>query len=164
MLGEKGEPHLDPKDPPRRCGNKRRGHGTYENDRPPVIGTVDHESCLVRLRVGYQTDGAILLAHVHKFTHPTAIVYTDGWRGYNRMDRSHVIVHHGNGEWTRDDNGILETHIITIEGVWTTVRNFLCPYRGVHKTFLAGYIAICEFAIDIKSVTVEFISKLVKRT
>ena len=82
------------KDPPRRRGNKRRGHGTYENDRPPVIGTVGRESRLVRLRVGYQTDSATLLAHVHKFTHPAAIVYTDGWRGYNRIDRSHAIVCH----------------------------------------------------------------------
>ena len=163
---EKGEPHLDPKDPPRRRGNKRRGHGTYENDCPPVIGTVGRESCLVRLRVGYQTDSATLLAHVHKFTQPTAIVYTDGWRGYNRIDRSHAIVRHGDGEWARDDDadGILETHINTIEGVWTTVRNFLRPFRGVHKKFLAGYIAICEFAINIKFVTVEFISKLVKHT
>ena len=32
---EKGDPHLDPSDPPRRRGNKRRGHGTDENDRPP---------------------------------------------------------------------------------------------------------------------------------
>ena len=61
-------------------------------------------------------------------------------------------------------DGFCETHINTIEGVWTTVRNFLRPFRGVHKKFLAGYVAICEFAINIKSVTVEFISKLVQRT
>ena len=35
--GEKGEPHRNPKDPPRRRGNKRRGHGTYANDRPPLL-------------------------------------------------------------------------------------------------------------------------------
>src|SRR3954470_9824125 len=38
--GEKGERHLDPEDPPRRRANKRRGHGSYYNDRPPIIGTV----------------------------------------------------------------------------------------------------------------------------
>lgn len=48
--GEKGEPHLDPKDLPRRPGNKRRGHGTYENDHPSVIGTLGRESGQVRLR------------------------------------------------------------------------------------------------------------------
>ena len=36
--GKKGDKHRDPCDPPRRRANKRRGHGTYENDRPPVVG------------------------------------------------------------------------------------------------------------------------------
>ncbi len=72
----------------------------------------------------------------------------------------------GDGEWARDDDadGIFETHINTIEGVWTTVRSFLRPFRGVHKKFLSGYIAICEFVINLKSITTEFISKLVQRT
>src|SRR3954453_9922742 len=36
--GEKGVPHLDPEDPPRRRANKLKGQGTMENDRPPVVG------------------------------------------------------------------------------------------------------------------------------
>ena len=140
--------------------------GTYENDRPPVVGTIGRESGFVRLRVAHHTDSATLSAHVHQFTGPAATIYTDGWRGYNGIDRSHAIVCHGDGEWARDDDadGIREVHINTIEGVWTTVRNFLRPFRGVHKKFLAGYVAICEFTINIKTVTVEFISKLVQRT
>ena len=43
-------------------------------------------------------------------------------------------------------------------------RNFLRPFRGVHKKFLAGYIAICAFVMNLKSVSVDFISKLVKST
>src|SRR4051794_34938159 len=35
--GKKGEPHIDPDDPPRRRANKRPGHGTYETDRPPIF-------------------------------------------------------------------------------------------------------------------------------
>ena len=56
--GEKGEPHRDPEDPPRRRGNKRKGHGTYANDRPPVIGTLGRESGAVRLRLAHHTDKA----------------------------------------------------------------------------------------------------------
>ena len=52
----------------------------------------------------------------------------------------------------------------TIEGVWTTVRNFLRPFRGIHKKFLSGYIAICEFVMNLKTVSVDFIAKLVKST
>lgn len=46
--GEKGEKHSDPTDPPRRRANKQKGHGTYEKDRPPIIGTVGRESGQVR--------------------------------------------------------------------------------------------------------------------
>lgn len=35
--GEKGIPHPDPDDPPRRRVNKVRGHGTGKSDRPPVF-------------------------------------------------------------------------------------------------------------------------------
>ena len=164
--GEKGDPHRDASDPPRRRGNKRRGHGTYANDRPPIVGTKGRESGLLRLRLAHHTDSATLSAHVHQFTLPTTTVYTDGWRGYNRIDRIHAIVCHKDGEWARDadGDGIYETHTNTIEGVWTTLRNFLRPFRGVHKKFLAGYIAIAEFIMNLKSVSVDFISKLVKGT
>lgn len=162
--GEKGEPHKDPTDPPRRRGNKRRGHGTYANDRPPVVGTLGRDSGGVRLRVAHHTDKATLTAHVHQFSRCDARVYTDAWRGYNDLDRLHAIVCHGDGEWARDADadGICEVHTNTIEGIWTTLRNFLRPFRGVHKKYLAGYIAICEFAINLKTITTLFISKLVQ--
>ena len=164
--GEKGDPHPDASDPPRRRGNKRRGHGTYENDRPPIVGTKGRESGLLRLRLVHRTDAATLSAHVHQFSLPTATVYTDGWRGYNHIQRTREIVLHKDGEWARDadGDGVYECHTNTIEGVSTTLRNFLRPFRGVHKKFLAGYIAISEFVMNLKTVTVDFISKLVKST
>lgn len=163
--GEKGDRHIDASDPPRQRGNKRRGHGTYENDRPPIVGNPKgRESGLLRLRLVPQTDSATLSAHVHQFTLPTATVYTDGWRGYNHIQRAREIVLHKDGEWARDADGLYEVHTNTIEGVWTTLRNFLRPFRGVHKKFLAGYIAICEFIMNLKSVSVDFISTLVKST
>ena len=59
---------------------------------------------------------------------------------------------------------IREVHTNTAEGMWTTVRNFLRPFRGVHKKFLSGYIAICEFGINLKRITRQFISQLVTCT
>ena len=38
--GEKGEKYDDPADPPRYRANNRRGLGTLDNDRPPVLGVV----------------------------------------------------------------------------------------------------------------------------
>ena len=163
--GEKGERHDDPDDPPRRRANKRRGHGTYGNDRPPIVGTVGRESHQVRLRVVYHTDRETLEAHVHHFTQPEAVVNTDEWQGYQHLNRTHVTVCHGNKEWARDDDGdgIREVHTNTSEGWWTSVRNFLRPFRGVHKRLLSGYVAICEFSLNLKSVTTDFISRLVAK-
>lgn len=165
MRGKKGTPHRDEADPPRRRANKRRGHGTYDNDRVPVVGTVGRESGQVRLRVVHHTDGATLCPHVEGLTEQQAQIYTDEWRGYNRVDRVRSTVCHSAGEWARDDDGdgIREVHVNTIEGLWTSVRNFLRPFRGVHKKYLVGYIALCEFAINHKRVTPRFIAALVAK-
>ncbi len=42
--GEKGMPHDDPDDPPRRRADQAKGHGTWETDRPPVPGVVGRAS------------------------------------------------------------------------------------------------------------------------
>jgi len=163
MRGEKSEPHLDPADPPRRRANKQRGHGTYANDRPPIVGTVGRESGKVRLRLVEHSDGATLCEHVEQFSTPDTQVYTDEWRAYKRVDRTHTTVCHAQKEWARDDNGdgIREVHINTLEGMWTLVRNFMRLFRGVHKKFLAAYLAICEFHINLKRITPDFIAQLV---
>ena len=64
--GEKGGTASRPKGSTASAwGNKHKGHGTYENNRLPIVGTLGRESGLVRLRVEHRTDGATLSAHVH---------------------------------------------------------------------------------------------------
>lgn len=164
MRGKKGEPHRAPDDPPRRRANKRRGHGTYANDRPPILGVVGRQSGQVRLRVVHHTDSQTLEAHVHRFTLVGARVYTDEWEGYNGVQRLHITVNHGKKEWARDDDGDgrREVHVNTTEGMWTDVRNFLRPFKGVHKKHLAGYIAMAEFRRNQKRITPNFIAAIVK--
>ena len=90
--GEKSEKHADPMDPPRRRANKQRGRGTYDNDRPPIVGTIGRESGHVRLRVVPNTTGETLEAQVHQFTHAQAIVSTDESNGSNHIIRVHTTV------------------------------------------------------------------------
>ena len=164
MQGKKGEKHRPPFDPPRRRANKQKGHGTYANDRPPIVGTVGRESGQVRLRMVKHTDGKTLERHIAQFTQPDAVANTDEWQGYNHIERSHVTVNHGMHEWARDadGDGIREVHINSTEGMWTGVRNFLRPFRGVHKKRLSGYIAMTEHRINLKCITPEFIAALVR--
>jgi transposase-like protein len=72
--GEKGIPQLDPDDPPRCRANKRRGQGTFDNDRPPVAGVVGRESAGLRLTVIDQADQATLQAGVERQTEKGATI------------------------------------------------------------------------------------------
>lgn len=163
MLGKKGEEHFDPDDPPRRRANKQRGHGTYDNDRPPVVGTVGRETGQVRLRVVHNTDQKTLEKHVEHFTLDKAHCCTDEWLGYDHIIREHSTVNHGIHEWARDDDGdgIREVHINTCEGMWTDVRTFLRAFKGVNKRFFSGYIAMAEFRRNLKRASPSFVTILV---
>ena len=92
--GKKGELHPAPDDPPRKRANKQRGHGTYDNDRPPIVGTVGRASGQVRLRVVHNTDRKTLEALVHRFTLRETTCYTDEWQSYNHIIREHPTVCH----------------------------------------------------------------------
>ena len=138
MRGKKGRAHTDPADPPRIRANNRRGRGTYANDRPPIVGTIGRESGQVRLRVTHDTTGETLRNHVHRFTELDSHLYSDENASYNHLIRNHSTVCHANHEYARDDDGdgIREVHCNTVEGMWTDVRNFLRPFKGVHKKYL----------------------------
>jgi transposase len=164
MRGEKGVEHFDHDDPPRCRANKRRGRGTFANDRPPVVGTIGRETGQVRLRVTPDTQQVTLREHVERFTGEGAHIYTDEYDSYNTIERTCSMVCHSQNEWARDEDGdgIREVHTNTIEGMWTGLRNFLRPFRGVSKHFLSGSVAIHEFRVNLKRVTVDFISSLVR--
>lgn len=99
---------------------------------------------------------------MRKATWPGATVHTDEWQGYNglaAMGRPHPTVCHGAGEWARDDDGdgIREVHDNTLEGLWTGLRNFLRPFRGVSKKYLYHYIGIFEWRYNVKRATSAFL-------
>ncbi|MEM7031690.1 MAG: transposase [Chloroflexota bacterium] len=164
MRGKKSDWHPDPQDPPRKRANKRRGRGTYANDRPPICGVIGRKSRQVRIRVMKNTQGKTLCPFVEKFTHPETILYTDEYDSYNKLKRVRHTVCHSKNEWARDDDGdgIREVHVNSNEGCWTGLRNFLRPFRGVHKKYLAGYVAIHEFAVNHKVGSPDFISIIVR--
>jgi transposase len=161
---QKGRTHRDPHDPPRRRANKARGHGTWDTDRPPIAGLVGRSSGQLRLQVCGHSDRATLQPFVEAQTRADATVNTDEWQAYRWLPetgRCHQTVCHtpGRREWARDDDGdgIREVHTNTIEGLWTGVRNFLRPFRGVSKWYLDQYSAIFEWAHNLKRVTVDFL-------
>jgi len=166
--GAKGERHDDPEEPPRCRGNKRRGQGTFDNDRPPVAGVVGRQSGEAHLEVIEHADKETLEELVVSHTQPGATVFTDGSACYQdlpKRGRPHASVNHSQREYARDDDGdgFCEVHDNTMEGLWTGLRNFLRPFRGLNKYFLSGYVAIFEWSYNFKVATDDALRLLLGR-
>ncbi len=116
---------------------------------------------------------AQLLPRVLACAPPGVAVYTDEWAAYGRLGengRPHGTVCHnpqrpGGPEFARDDDGdgVREVHCNTLEGIWTGLRNFLRPFRGVSKWFLDQYVAVFEWAHNLKAVTADFVRAMLVR-
>jgi transposase-like protein len=160
--GEKGTPQRDAEDGARCRANKRRGLGTMAKDRPPIQGVVGRTSGQIRLTVGENTQQQTIQPKVEQATTRTATVYTDESSAYNHISetgRAHHPGCHSHREYARDEDGegVREVHCNTMEGIWTGLRNFLRPFRGVHKKYLAQYVAVFEWAHNLKIITIKFL-------
>lgn len=165
MRGKKGTRHADPADRPRCRANKRRGRGTFANDRPPILGLVGRQSSQIRLEICLDTKQATIQPEVEAATDEAICFYTDECSAYGRISetgRIHRTVCHSKREWARDDDGdgFCEVHCNTMEGIWTGLRNHLRPFRGVHKRYLAQYVMMFEWAHNLKRVTGSFLRAL----
>ncbi len=125
------------------------------------------ESGQVRLEVIRHADRRTLEDVVQRTTTEGTQFYTDEWPAYDHlpeMGRPLAQVCHtpGRREWARDDDGdgIREVHNNTLEGIWTGLRNFLRTFRGVSKCYLNQYIAIFQWAHNLKTATDDFLRAL----
>jgi len=125
---------------------------------------VGRESGGVYLEVVTSASRANLERVVEDNTAAFSTVYTDEWAAYGRLPelgRAHATVCHtpGRREWARDDDGdgVREVHNNTMEGIWTGLRTFLRPFRGVSKYYLGQYVALFQWAHNLKAVTEDFL-------
>lgn len=79
-----------------------------------------------------------------------SLIYTDEYDIYARLQQwgyEHQRVCHSRGEYARDDDGdgFCEVHVNTIEGVWSLLRSWLRPHRGISQEKLPVYLGFFEF-------------------
>ena len=81
---------------------------------------------------------------------PGTRVYTDEYDSYHRLPEwgfDHHTVCHGRGEYARDDDGdgFHEVHVNTAEGVWSLLRSWLRPHRGISQEKLPLSLGFFQF-------------------
>lgn len=81
------------------------------------------------------------------------LIFTDEYAIYDRLvdwGFLHKSVNHGKGEFARDEDGdgFCEVHVNTIEGVWSLLRSWLRPHRGISQEKLPLYLSFFEFVYN----------------
>ena len=139
-----------------------------------MLGVVGRDTGRLRLEVLGNSTRAQVEPRVLACAPPGVAVYTDEWSAYDRLaghGRPHGTVCHnparpGGPEFARDDDGdgVREVHCNTLEGIWTGLRNFLRPFRGVSKWYLWQYVAMFEWMHNVKVATTDFLRAMLGLT
>ena len=96
---------------------------------------------------------------IQRYVQPATLIYTDEYNIYSRLIRwgyVHKTINHSHGEFARDeDAGTLwvdfhEVHTNTIEGVWSLLRSWLRPHRGISQAKLPFYLAFFAFVHNVR--------------
>ncbi len=125
------------------------GRGTLEKEKPPILGLIQRggDGVLHMLENVQQTTiEPIIQATVA----PGALIHTDEYSIYARLKAwgyHHKTVCHGRGEFARDEDGdgFCEVHVNTVEGVWSLLRSWLRPHRGISQEKLPLYLGFFQF-------------------
>jgi transposase-like protein len=142
-----------------RQGRRRRlkgkcGRGTLDKERPPVFGMIQRCGQVV-INLIANVQQKTIEPFIKDTIIPGTLVYTDEYRIYARLHAwgyDHKRVHHGRGEYARDDDGdgFCEVHVNTMEGFWSLLRSWLRPHRGISQEKLPLYLGFFEFVHNVR--------------
>lgn len=131
-----------------------RGRGTAAKDKPPVLGMVQRDGQVV-LRVLPNVQQATIKGPICETITAGSTIFTDEYVIYDRLDdwgyeRNSVC--HSKGEYARDEDGdgFCEVHVNTIEGIWSLLRSWLRPHRGVSQKYLPFYVGFFQFVHNVR--------------
>ncbi len=82
---------------------------------------------------------------IQKMVSPGTLIFTEEYSIYARLTQwgyGHKSVNHGQGEYARDEDGdgFHEVHVNTMEGLWSLLRSWLRPHRGISQDKLPLYL------------------------
>lgn len=131
-----------------------RGRGTLATEKPPVLGLVQRNGLLV-IRLLENVQQKTIKPIIEQVVKKGTLIYTDEYNIYNRLVQwgySHKTVCHSAGEYARDEDGdgFCEVHVNTQEGIWSVLRSWLRPHRGICQEKLPIYLGFFEFVFNTR--------------
>jgi len=132
----------------------KRGRGTLETEKPPVLGMMQRTGQLI-IEMLPNVQQKTIQPLIQKHVQPGALIYTDEYNIYARLEEwgyDHKSVNHSIREFARDEDGdgFHEVPTNTIEGIWSLLRSWLRPHRGISQDKLPLYLAFFEFVHNVR--------------
>jgi transposase-like protein len=154
IAGHKGQPDKVKwagRRPRRHRLKGKRGRGTSADEKNLVIGFVQRGGC-VMLKVVPNVQQATIRPLFEQYVAPKTLINTDEYNIYNKLTAwgyEHKTVNHAEGEFARDEDGdgFYEVHCNTQEGIWSLLRSWLRPHRGVSQEKLPFYVGYFDGAV-----------------
>jgi len=142
------------REPRRRRVKGKRGRGTAASGKPPILGMIQRGG-LVVLKMLENVQQKTIKPIIEGAVAKEAMVFTDEYNIYARLEEwgyGHQTVNHSQGEYARDEDGdgFHEIHVNTIEGVWSLLRSWLRPHRGISQDKLPLYLGFFEFVHNVR--------------
>lgn len=155
--GHKGHPEVVARlgrEGRRRKLRGKRGRGTLAEEKPPILGLLqwNGEVSIQKLpNVQQRTSQPIIT----KTVAAGSMIYSDEYDIYNRLTEwgyGHKSVNHSAGEYARDEDGdgFHEVHVNSMEGLWSLLRSWLRPHRGISQEKLPCYLGFFEFIHNVR--------------
>ena len=125
-----------------------------EKEKPPIFGMIQRGGQLV-MRMLANVQQKTIQPIVEAVIAPGTTIYTDEYDIYSRLPDwgyEHQTVCHSQGEYARDEDGdgFHEVHVNTMEGVWSLLRSWLRPHRGISQENLPLYLAFFELVHNLR--------------
>ena len=123
-------------------------------EKPPIFGMIQRSGEVV-LRMPADVKQKAIGPLIKATIAPGSTVSTDESDIDHRLPEwgyAHRTVRHAAGEFARDDDGdgFCEVHVTTMEGLWSPLRSWLRPHRGVSQEKLPLYLGFFEFVHNVR--------------
>jgi transposase len=130
------------------------GRGTLAKDKPPIPGLIQRGG-QVALQMLAQVQQKTIQPSIRATVARNTLIYTDEYDIYARLEGwgyRHKAVCHGRGAYARDEDGdgFREVDVNTMEGVWSLLRSWLRPHRGVAQEKRPLYLGFFAFVHDAR--------------
>jgi len=169
VAGHKGHPEVvaqKGREGRKRRLKGRRGRGTMEGEKPPIVGFVQRYG-EVAMFVCDNVQRSIIRPLFEKVVARGSKVFHDDYGIYDDLEKwgyEHKTVCHSAGEYARDEDkdGFFEVHVNTIEGIWSLLRSWLRPHRGISQELLHLYVGFFEFVYNCHRRGKKLLSSLIE--